>query len=211
MKFTPMEIIAMNQIAGYDELFGLPLHVEQYEDNVLREALTEKDIIKEDTLTDIGVMLVTLFEQYHLATTHIFMNRSRIAFDHDSMIAFIKEKDTIDLVRKNKVKVVEDIVMGNSYLQKEQQKKFIHPIPKDCSQAKWMDVEFDKFPNYIMIQKFTNNIMNHHLCLAWNDEEGCCYDYLKETIVAMGPRDLRMSLLKLFEVEVNVEHGRQYT
>lgn len=211
MKFTPLEILTISEIAGQSELFGLPFAVDIEDNdefiNELKTGLEKKDILKQNTLTEIGVMMALLFEKYNASTKHIFMNRSRLAFDGDSVIAFIKEEDVVDIVRKHKVKAVEDIIMNNAYMRNTQKKSFFKPAPIDCSQETWLEEELDNYPNFLIIQTYEVRELDEHLCLAWSDTGGCCYNYIDRTMIELGPKDLRMLLLRLFEVEVD-ESGR---
>lgn len=207
MEFTPLEMLAINAIAGYDEIFGLPFNIANKKEEDLFLSLENKDIVKNKSLTDIGTMMAFLFEKYNEASTHLFINRSRMALDDDSVIAFVKEENTINVIRKHKVKAIEDIVMENRFLKLEQKKSFFVPQPVPCSEEKWFEEEIDKFPNYLLIQKFENKDLVKHIFLAWSDTKGCCYDCRDNRMLEMGARDIRIALLELFDVEGAKDNG----
>ncbi len=203
VELSPLEIKALCSIAGINNLFGLPFNIQLNESkgdmDTLLTGLKGKDLIKGEKLTDKGKVLIALMEYYEKSDKHLFLNRTRIAMDKDSVTVFVKQEETVCIYRKHKLEFLEDLVMNNDFLRQAQKKTYIRKEPVPYV-GDWIEVESKKYPHYLIAKKYNKKKETKYGYLCWDDEQAVYYDCYKKNILKLGPRETRIFLMDLLEI-----------
>lgn len=169
-----------------------------------KESLIFKKILKHDEgLNEKSFKIISDLEKYKNAEKHIWVNDLLVSIDNTKYVVFLKnykkgqfifEKSTKELMLYNIVKnypfLWDDIPVDS-------EKEIIEP--RDFIVNKILSKESK---NVLHIQKEKNEEFN--ICNIYYKEDYVYkYDVLNKALIKINPRDIRLELLKIFEIEVN--------
>lgn len=208
------ELIAINTIVDNLSIYGLPFlgidedsgHdecTEQERDAHVLHELEKKEIIIGNQLTDKGLVLTKLLNDYKKCDKYVFINHLRIALSEEKHAVVIEEKEnsTFHITRTLKVTLEKQLILSAPFLQRKTRDRFI-PFKKEKFLVKDFDAELDdnRWTDLILLQKHEEQQVMDYRIYYMDKESGYCYDYINQERMEKSPKDIRVDLMELLEI-----------
>ena len=174
-------------------------------ENSPKKSLIKKKILQSNNgLNEKSFRIISNLEKYKKAKRHIWINNLLISLDKTDFLVFLKnrEKGQFIIERTSKSLMLYEIIKNYQFLWnntkvEDSEKEIIEPNNFILNEIQ------DKKENQILcIQKEENK--NFRVCTIYYQKD-CVYKYnlLNKQLIKVNPRDIRLELANIFELEVN--------
>ena len=216
MRFTEHEMVFFNSITKGDSVFGIPLkfrpensHEEEVKNTI--NGLMGKGVLKSETELSVqGAVAARALECYKESTKHVIINYLHIAF--------LEKKDAVVIVPlKNREYELLRLPRAALFYLLLEQYPVLRNAAKEVNQKielEDMDAflqELKKYDGNIMVGEFQQGTLVREQVCFWKEERIYWYDLNRQVRKEMNTVQTRRELLKLLEINEEVEqYGRAY-
>lgn len=205
MIFSKEELVCFNSMLDGNVIFGTHFKVESKQDSEYVQktvvSLKEKGFLDANNIPNaLFAIAVEMLKRYKNAEKHLFINHLRVAVFEKEVIILSETDDGFDLTQVDKFLFFQSFLSGISYLCKEDTQKTekITVTPQEWSKSLSDDmVDTDS----LWAHKFTDQKMQETKILYHLDEQGFIYSPDNKILTKCGPRELRVTLMRLLEIK----------
>ena len=208
ITLTSEEILAMNGLLDGKAIEGLAIKAsEEPEEERLRkvnESLTVKEFLTNGKLSDKFMATAELLKRYKSSEHKIFINNLRTALVDELYIIVLDLLPNGDITFSYmpRVTIIKKYIEAADFLRGEQKIRFFEHEKEACTVEKFEEeLNRKEWSNVMVIQTYVKQRMKHFRTYYFDDKEAYCFDHLEKTMQQRGPRDFRIDLVKLFEIE----------
>lgn len=204
------ELIAINAILDNQPIYGLSLIEPDIPENKrveqVMKSLERKELIKGTSLTDKGLIVTRMLEEYKKSSRHVFINRLRVALIDKEYVIVIEKRgeDEYILNRTLKVTLEKKLILSAPFIQKETKRRFI-PFIKEKVDLEVLERELDtsKWTDIMVIQKHEEKHMYMHMLYYMDLDEAYRYDYIHHERIEKTSQEIRQDLMEILEIGEN--------
>lgn len=169
-----------------------------------RESLIKKHILEDnEDLNEKSFNIIRNLENYKKAEKHILLNDIVVSIDDTKYVTFLKKhkKEQFTFERLTKSYMVYTIIAAYPFLGEDiptdDKTEIIEPDDLILNEISMKDSK-----DVLYVQKEKNKEFD--ICNIYYKEDYVYkYDLLKRELRKISPRDIRLELMKIFEIEVN--------
>lgn len=205
MIFTESELICFNSLIDGKVIMGThfkaPLNPgEDYLRQTVDSLKSKGFLNKDENPNELFAVAMKMLKAYKRAKSFLFINKARIALEDNKVTVLTEMSNGYDLMRTDKVTFFQALLQQTPYLL--QADKGVHKM-----QTMKPDVWSNSIKNDTVLydnmwmHKFNGNKMQETQVMYRVGEQGYIYSPDKEELLECGPRDMRVLLMNLFEIQ----------
>ena len=201
MRVSNDELRAILTIIMCDKVPLLPLDYSNNKNgSIIRASLEEKGIIKANHLTDGGMLLAQLVEQYCKAEKHLVINRSYIALiENNKAISFTQEMDgDYELKITDRTALIYAILHEYPDMKKASKPFSIPRIYKETREGFEAMLQGDIADEIILIGWHNGDTYKKYI-YYWNTEKCYCFHVDGEMCEELETAEIRRRIVKIME------------
>lgn len=212
IKLTKEELIFLNNVTKGPAPFGIFLRYPKWRDTEeLKEeivtSLQEKGILDEEKkITQYGMIPLLMWEEYRNAKKHIILNGVYFAMLPGGRITGVREfEGAYYLMTGRGEEILLELLKENEFLRSADRKEE-HYTSRQLDYVAWSKRMRDSKPGMVITGSFVDYEPEKEVVYYWNETGGFQYDLNKGRERQLQPRQMRMRLMELLNVQ---EGGRE--
>ena len=205
MIFSESELICFNSMIDGQTILGThfkapPEPDEAYVRQTV-ESLKKKGFLdKDENPNELFGVAVLMLKAYKNAKNYLFINKARIALEDQKVTVLTETKDGFDLTRTDKAMFFEALLRETPYLLGKDDGKINRKTLKPDAWSGSIEDEAVLSDN-MWLHKFEDRALKETQIMYRIDEQGYIYSPDKEELMECGPREMRVMLMNLFEIQ----------
>jgi len=214
IRLTSEEILAMNGLLDGKTIEGLAIKASEEPEGErlqkVNKSLTAKEFLINGKLSDKFMATAELLKSYKASNHKIFINNLRIAVIDDTytVVLDLLPDGDITISYTPAIVVVKKYIEALEFLKQGQKERFFEYEKEPRTEEEYeVDLNSREWENLMVVQTYLNQRMSVFKTYYFDDKEAFCFDHIKKMKQQRGPKDFRLDIVKLFDIEADDEYS----